>query len=53
MSAVAAGLYPPGMPLVMPGEIITEDTMRLLAQAPSQGRFGLEEDRWLCVQDAP
>ncbi len=53
VSAVAAGLYPPGMPLVMPGEIITEDTMRLLAQAPSQGRFGLEEDRWLCVQDAP
>ncbi len=53
VSAVSVGLYPPGIPLVVPGERIPPEAARLVAQAPARGRFGLEEDRWLCVQTAP
>lgn len=50
VAAVSAGLYPPGIPLVCPGERITGETAELLAKAASQQRFGIEGDTILCVK---
>ena len=50
VSAVSAGLYPPGIPSVCPGEEITEETAKQLKQASSQRRFGVEGDTILCVK---
>lgn len=50
VAAVSAGLYPPGIPLVCPGERITDETAELLAKAASQQRFGIEGDTILCVK---
>lgn len=50
VAAACAGLYPPGIPLVVPGEEITEETSRVLAQAGPRGRFGVEGDELLCVR---
>lgn len=49
ISAVPAGLYPPGVPLVMPGELIPEEIARLLLSAPERERFGCEGGNILCV----
>ena len=49
VAAASAGLYPPGVPLVCPGEEITEETVRLLQAAGSQQRFGVEGDELTCV----
>lgn len=49
VAAVPAGLYPPGIPLVCPGEIISEEMVNLLDSAGPQQRFGLEGDCLLCV----
>lgn len=50
VSAVSAGLYPPGIPLVCPGEMITEEAATMLKQASPQRRFGVEGDTILCVK---
>ncbi len=50
VAAQSAGLYPPGVPLVCPGEVISEQTTRLLAQTPRNRRFGVEGDTLLCVK---
>jgi arginine/lysine/ornithine decarboxylase len=50
VSAVSAGLYPPGIPSVCPGEEITEETAKQLKQASPQRRFGVEGDTILCVK---
>lgn len=50
VAAQAAGLYPPGIPQVCPGEIISEKTVRLLMEAGARQRFGLEGDTMLCVK---
>lgn len=50
IAAQSAGLYPPGVPLVAPGEYITEETVMLLAGAGVQNRFGMEGDTLRCVK---
>lgn len=50
VAAASAGLYPPGIPLVAPGELITEQTAFALAQAGPRRRFGVEGDKLLCVR---
>lgn len=50
MAAVAAGLYPPGIPQVCPGEIIPQAVVDMLLQAGAQQRFGVEGDSLLCVK---
>ena len=49
VAAVSAGLYPPGIPLVCPGERVTEAVAQRLMQAKNQERFGVEGDALLCV----
>lgn len=49
VSAVAAGIYPPGIPLVCPGEKITADIIKRLQAAGAQERFGVEGDCLRCV----
>ena len=49
VAAAVAGLYPPGVPLVCPGEEITEETIHRLQAAGSQQRFGVEGDCLTCV----
>lgn len=50
IAAVAAGLYPPGIPLVCPGEIITAESVRQLTNVKNQERFGVEGDTLACVR---
>lgn len=49
IAAVAAGLYPPGIPLVCPGEIITAEIVRRLTNRKHQECFGVEGDTLACV----
>ena len=49
IAAVSAGLYPPGVPLVCPGERVTEEIAQRLMWARNQERFGVEGDTLLCV----
>lgn len=51
IAAAAAGLYPPGIPLVCPGEIITEELTALLAGVEAQQRFGVEGECLTCVME--
>lgn len=46
--SLPAGLYPPGIPLVCPGEMITEEISNLLAA--SEHTFGLEGECICCVK---
>lgn len=50
VAAASAGLYPPGIPLVCPGERVTKQVVELLSAAGTQERFGLEGDKLLCVK---
>lgn len=50
IAAASAGLYPPGIPLVCPGERINEGVLSLLRAAAPQERFGLEGDCMLCLR---
>lgn len=50
IAAASAGLYPPGIPLVCPGERVTGQVAGLLSAAGTQERFGLEGDQLLCVK---
>lgn len=50
ISAVPAGLYPPGVPQVMPGERITVSVTDMLQSAGTRGRFGVEDGGILCVR---
>ena len=49
VAAVSAGLYPPGIPLVCPGERVTKEIAERLMKAKNQERFGVEGDTLLCV----
>jgi len=49
-AAVPAGLYPPGIPLVCPGEVITREVAERLMNVKNQERFGVEGDSLLCVK---
>ena len=50
VAAAPAGLYPPGIPLVCPGEEITADVAALLSAAGPRERFGMEGDMLLCMR---
>ena len=49
IAAASAGLYPPGIPLVCPGELIDEAVLARLGGARHQERFGVEGDCLACV----
>ena len=49
ISGTSAGLYPPGIPLVAPGEEITAAIVEILMAAPEKKRFGLNNGKFLCV----
>ena len=49
VAAVPAGLYPPGVPLVCPGEVVTAEVAERLINVKNQERFGVEGDTLLCV----
>ncbi len=49
IAAASAGLYPPGVALVCPGEIIPQEVIDRLQHAKNQERFGVEGDTLLCV----
>ena len=51
IAAQSAGLYPPGVPLVCPGESIGEDVINMLGQVKNRERFGMEGDCLLCVRN--
>lgn len=51
IAACAAGLYPPGIPLVNPGERYTQAIIDRLNHAASQSRFGLWEGQCACVEE--
>ncbi|MDR0896327.1 MAG: DegT/DnrJ/EryC1/StrS family aminotransferase [Oscillospiraceae bacterium] len=50
IAAVGAGLYPPGVPWVLPGEIITADCAQALAALPADRRFGVENGCLICTK---
>ncbi len=50
VSGASVGLYPPGIPLVVPGEVITPEIVARLNAAPEEARFGLQNGRFLCVK---
>ena len=50
IAAVSAGLYPPGVPLVTPGEVVGQETVDALEQAPPRWRFGLAGENLFCVR---
>ena len=49
IAAVLAGLYPPGIPLICPGETITAEVVRRLTKRKQQECFGVEGDTLVCV----
>ena len=51
IAAEAVGLYPPGIPLAVPGERLTEDILAQLLAAPEEMRFGTEGDTIHAVRD--
>jgi arginine/lysine/ornithine decarboxylase len=51
ISGTSIGLYPPGIPLVAPGEEITPDAIEILLAAPEEKRFGLSNGKFLCVAE--
>jgi arginine/lysine/ornithine decarboxylase len=51
ISGTSAGLYPPGIPLVAPGEEISPEIIEILLAAPDEKRFGLCNGKFLCVAE--
>jgi len=49
--ASSAGLYPPGIPLIAPGEEIPAEIVAILLSAPQRSRFGIDNRRLLCVKE--
>ena len=49
IAAASAGLYPPGVPLICPGERFDRNVLERLMNAGHQQRFGVEGDKVLCV----
>ena len=49
VAAACAGCYPPGIPLVVPGEVISEETVQRLLEAGDENRFGTEEGTIECA----
>ncbi len=51
ISAVSVGLYPPGVALLTPGEVITQTLVDFLLEQRPARLFGLEGQRILCVNE--
>ena len=49
IAAAAVGLYPPGIPLLAPGERVTREIIRQLQEAGTRERFGVEGDDLRCA----
>lgn len=49
-AATSAGMYPPGIPLILPGEEITVACAEALASLPDSRRFGVENGCLICVK---
>ncbi len=49
VSGTSVGLYPPGIPLITPGEKITPEAVAILLAAPEEKRFGLCGGQLLCT----
>jgi len=47
--AAAVGVYPPGIPLFVPGEVLEGEGLRLLKDTAPSRRFGTEGDKIECV----
>jgi arginine/lysine/ornithine decarboxylase len=52
ISGTSVGLYPPGIPLAAPGEILEPEILSLLQSAPKERRFGLCDGQLLCVAES-
>ncbi len=50
IAAVSAGMYPPGIPLMLPGEVITAEAVETLLSLPQARRFGVENGQVICVK---
>lgn len=50
IAAVSAGMYPPGIPYVLPGEQVTAACVEKLLALPPGRRFGVEDDCLICVK---
>ena len=50
VAAASAGLYPPGIPLVCPGEEVTPEVAAMLSAAGERERFGLMGGTLLCMR---
>lgn len=50
ISSGVAGQYPPGIPLICPGEVFTEELIDHLRRLPSGRRFGMEEECVWCLK---
>ena len=51
VAAVSAGLYPPGVPLVTPGEEISQEVVETMLRAAPRWRFGLQDGEIPCVRE--
>lgn len=50
ISGGAVGQYPPGIPLICPGEVFTKEIMTHLTRLPPGQRFGMEEEQVWCLK---
>lgn len=48
--SVSAGMYPPGIPLILPGEQVTAACVEKLQSLPFEKRFGVENNCLICVK---
>lgn len=51
IAAISAGLYPPGIPLVLPGEQVTDACIQKLLETTPGRRFGIEDGCLICVTE--
>ncbi len=50
VAAIGAGLYPPGIPVLLPGETVTGRAVKNLLSYPPGRRFGVENECLICVK---
>lgn len=49
-ASISAGLYPPGIPLLLPGETVTQACVDLLQRTDPARCFGVEDGHLICVK---
>lgn len=50
IAAACVGLYPPGVPWLLPGERVSAECAERLSALPAQNRFGIEDNAMICVR---